>query len=128
MSCFLNVFKIGKDLFLGENLFDSIELLSSFRLFAKEAGVFIPLLEPKASIFLPPIILLLSASPMEVYVQLVFFFQGGWVYRECLCLDLVLFQGVLHFQSLMEGGFESFGPVFKSLFKFPHLFFPNEKG
>jgi len=97
MSCLLNVFKIGKDLFLGVNLFDSIELLSSFRLFVKEAGVFIPRLEPEASRFLPPIIILLLASPMEVSVQLVFFFQGGWVYKECLFLDLVLFQGVLHF-------------------------------
>jgi hypothetical protein len=65
---------------------------------------------------------------MEVSVQLVFFFQREGVYGEGLCLNLMLFQGVQRFQSLMEGGFESFGLVFRSRFKFPQLFFPNEEG
>ena len=91
MGSLFNVFKVGEGFFLGVDFFDRVELLLTFRLFVEESCVFIPHLEPKASRFLPPIILLLLASPMEIYVQLVFFFQGGWVYREGLHLDLMLF-------------------------------------
>jgi hypothetical protein len=93
-----------------QDFFDRVELLSTFRLFVEEACVFIPRLEPKTSRFLPPIILLLATSPMEIPVQLMFFFQREGVYGEEICLDLMLFQGVLHFQPLMEGGFERFWP------------------
>jgi hypothetical protein len=119
MGNLLIVFKVGEGLFLGADFLDRVELLLSFCLFVEETCVFIPRLEPKASRFLLPIIFLLKASPMEIPAQLVLCFQREGVYREEICLDLMLSQGVLRFQSLMEGDFESFCPGFKSRFKFP---------
>jgi hypothetical protein len=59
---------------------DRVKLLSSFRLFVEETGVFIPSLEPEAPGFLPPIVLLLSARKMEISMQLVFLFQRNGVH------------------------------------------------
>jgi len=110
------------------DFFDRVELLSSFHLFVEETGVFIPCLEPKALGFLPSIILLPSASTLEISVQLVFLFERNGVHGKDLYLELMLFQGLLHFQTLLEGAFKSFGPGFESRFKFPQLFLPDEEG
>jgi hypothetical protein len=80
----------------------------------EEVCVFISQLKPETSRFLLPIVLLLTTGLMKISVQLMFFFQRDGVYREEICLDLVLFQGLLRFHPLMEGGFERFGPGFKS--------------
>jgi hypothetical protein len=109
------------------DFFDRVELLSSFLLFVEETGVFIPILEPEAPGFLSPIVLLLSASKMEISMQLVFLFQRNGVHGKDLRLELMLFQGLLHFQTLLEGGFKRFGPGFESQFKFSQLFFPDEE-
>jgi hypothetical protein len=87
------------------DFFDRVELLSSFHLFVEEIGVFIPILEPEAPGFLPPIVLLLSARKMEISMRLVFLFQINGVHGKELRLELMLFQSLLRFQTLLEGGF-----------------------